>query len=170
MNRRRVLCILLFVLSLTALSAKPKTQVPDWLPDFRAVYPSETYIAAVARYLKTDIQTSSQAETHAVSEADDTTMSRTLDTQTAVSSTLSLSALEYTEPNAIGDDPLSILSAVDIKIESHKQRTVYTKSVQAQSKTVAFTLENAQKKAYPLLAQTITMEMTAELKALLGNE
>lgn len=114
MKKTLVIVAALLAGFVASLSAKP-APVPAWLTDKNAVYPTATYItglgessskdgarteaaAAVARYLKTNVQTATEAQTHAVSTGDAASVSRTLDSATLVSSSLSLSGLEYTEP------------------------------------------------------------------------
>ena len=57
------------------------------------------------------------------------------------------------EDNAIGDDPISITPSLDLKVESKAGKTALAVQANVEKKTVAYTLENARKKAYPLLAE-----------------
>lgn len=66
------------------------------------------------------------------------------------------------EDNSTGGEPLAITPTVNIKIVSKDDKTVFSYEVFSDEKTVSYTLENAQKKAYPKLAE--------EIKAALKNE
>ena len=66
------------------------------------------------------------------------------------------------EDNSTGGEPLVITPTVNIKIVSKDDKTVFSYEVFSDEKTVSYTLENAQKKAYPKLAE--------EIKAALKNE
>lgn len=66
------------------------------------------------------------------------------------------------EDNSTGGEPLAITPTVNIKIVSKDDKTVFSYEVFSDEKTISYTLENAQKKAYPKLAE--------EIKAALKNE
>jgi len=66
------------------------------------------------------------------------------------------------EDNSTGGEPLAITPTVNIKIVSKNGKTVYSYEEFSNEKTVSYTLENAQKKAYP--------KLTAQIKAVLKNE
>jgi len=68
----------------------------------------------------------------------------------------------FIEDNSTGGEPLAITPTVNIKIVSKDDKTVFSYEEVSQEKTVSYTLENAQKKAYPKLAEGI--------KAALKNE
>ena len=68
----------------------------------------------------------------------------------------------FIEDNSTGGEPLAITPTVNIKIVSKDDKTVFSYEEVSQEKTVSYTLENAQKKAYPKLAE--------EIKAALKNE
>ncbi len=66
------------------------------------------------------------------------------------------------EDNSTGGEPLAITPTVNIKIVSKNDKTVYSYEIFSDEKTVSYTLENAQKKAYP--------KLTEQIKAALKNE
>ena len=66
------------------------------------------------------------------------------------------------EDNSTGGEPLAITPTVNIKIVSKNDKTVFSYEEFSNEKTVSYTLENAQKKAYP--------KLTAQIKAVLKNE
>lgn len=59
------------------------------------------------------------------------------------------------ENNISGSDPLSIKPGINIKIVNQNNKTVFSYEVLAEEKSVGYTLESAQKKAYPKLAAVI---------------
>ena len=73
------------------------------------------------------------------------------------------------ENNAIGNDPIQVQPSLDLKIESRAGKTVFANQTKSEKKTIAYTLENAQKKAYPLLAEECEKSISAELSKLLGK-
>lgn len=73
------------------------------------------------------------------------------------------------ENNAIGNDPIQVQPSLDLKIVSRTGKTVFANQTKSEKKTIAYTLENAQKKAYPLLAEECEKSISAELSKLLGN-
>ena len=105
--------LLLFCAS--CASTSEITAAPGWVLDQRSVFPSGRYISAsgesptkdgsrteasanIAQYFKTEISTQSYVTSSAVSDGNATTMRQTFDTETQVSSSISLFGLEYTEP------------------------------------------------------------------------
>ena len=73
------------------------------------------------------------------------------------------------ENNAIGNDPIQVQPSLDLKIVSRTGKTVFANQCKVEQKTIAYTLENAQKKSYPLLAKEADEVISAELKKLFGN-
>ena len=67
------------------------------------------------------------------------------------------------DDNAIGDDPISITPSLDLKVESKAGKTAFAVRANVEKKTVAYTLENARKKAYPLLAEQSEKAILSEL-------
>ena len=59
------------------------------------------------------------------------------------------------DDGASGSDPVSITPAVSVKITGKGGNSVYSFETAAKEKAVAYTLENAKKKAYPALAKEI---------------
>lgn len=57
--------------------------------------------------------------------------------------------------NESGSDPISIKPAVNIKISSKKAKTVFSYEIIASEKSIGYTIETAQKKAYPKLTEEI---------------
>ena len=72
----------------------------------------------------------------------------------------------FVESNAQGSDPVSIFPSLDLKITSKDGRTVFSNQTKIQSKTVAYTLENAQKKAFPILADEADKAISEQLSKL----
>lgn len=72
-------------------------------------------------------------------------------------------ATAFIEDNAIGDDPISITPSLDLKVESKTGKTALAVQANVEKKTVAYTLENARKKAYPLLAEQSEKAILTEL-------
>ena len=66
-----------------------------------------------------------------------------------------------------GSEPLSIMPAVSIKITGRGGNSVYSYETAAKEKAVAYTLENAKKKAYPALAKEIEAALQKDLGAAL---
>ena len=73
------------------------------------------------------------------------------------------------EDNATGNDPISIYPNLDLKIESKSGKTIYATEVKVTQKSVSYTLENAQKKAFPILAEDSEKTISAELSEKFGN-
>lgn len=74
------------------------------------------------------------------------------------------------ETNASGSEPISVNPVLDLKIESSAGKTLYAVQVKSEKKTLAYTLENAQKKAYPILAEESEKVISAGLTETIGNE
>lgn len=73
------------------------------------------------------------------------------------------------ENNALGEDPISVYPSLEMKITTKDGKTVYSHQTKVSAKTVAYTLENAQKKSYPLLAERASKAVLQELSELFGN-
>lgn len=73
------------------------------------------------------------------------------------------------ENNANGNDPISVMPSLDLKIESKGGKTVYAVQVKTEKKTIAYTLENAQKKSLPILAEESSKIINAELSEKISN-
>lgn len=67
------------------------------------------------------------------------------------------------EDNAVGSEPVSIYPSLEFKIESKAGKTVCSSEVKMESKTVSYTLDNARKKAYPILADELDKAVSEEL-------
>ena len=52
-----------------------------------------------------------------------------------------------------GSEPVSIKPGLELKIQNKEEKTVYSCEIQAAEKSVAYSLENAQKKAFPKLSK-----------------
>ena len=63
------------------------------------------------------------------------------------------------ESNVSGSEPLVIMPSVEIKVESKDGKPVCAYSTAAKEKTPSYSLDKAQKKAFPLLAEKILQEM-----------
>ena len=68
------------------------------------------------------------------------------------------------EDNSTGGEPLAITPTVNIKIVSKNDKTVFSYEEFSNEKTVSYTLENAQKKAYPKLAEEIKADLKNEFE------
>lgn len=73
------------------------------------------------------------------------------------------------ESNAVGNDPITVYPSLDIKIISKAGKTVFANQCKVEQKSIAYSLENAQKKAYPILAKEADEVIEAELKKFFGN-
>ena len=71
------------------------------------------------------------------------------------------------ELNASGSEPVSVKPGLELKIQNKEEKTVYSCEVQAVEKSVAYTLENAQKKAFPKLAKEIEEAVKKDLSGFL---
>lgn len=67
------------------------------------------------------------------------------------------------ESNSVENDPITIYPSLDLKITSKGGKTVFANQCKVEQKTIAYTLENAQKKAYPILAKEAEKAINAEL-------
>lgn len=72
------------------------------------------------------------------------------------------------DDNAQGNDPVSIYPSLDFTITSNKGKAVFASQTAVTTKSVAYSLANAQKKAYPLLAENAKNEINNMLKDKLG--
>ena len=63
----------------------------------------------------------------------------------------------------IGEEPYAIQPVVTLKILGTQKQTVYSQDFSAEEKTLAYTIDNARKKAYPKLAEKIENE-TGDVK------
>ncbi|MBQ9207431.1 MAG: LPP20 family lipoprotein [Treponema sp.] len=69
---------------------------------------------------------------------------------------------------AVNGDPISIYPSLDLKIIGKGGRTVYSQEVKIAQKTIAYSLENAQKKAFPILAEEADKAVSAGLSKKFG--
>mgnify|MGYP002626014311 CR=1 FL=1 len=69
------------------------------------------------------------------------------------------------DDNQTGDDPLSIQPAAALHIASSAQKPIFSHTVTAAEKSIAYTAENARKKAYPKLAQELEDSIKQALSA-----
>ena len=67
------------------------------------------------------------------------------------------------ESNAAGDDPIAVYPSLDLKITGRGGKTVFAHQCKVEQKTLGYTLESAQKKAYPILAKEADRAISAEL-------
>lgn len=61
--------------------------------------------------------------------------------------------------NPSGSDPVAIVPAVTVTIKNRNGKAIYSYETNLTEKTVAYSLENAQKKAFPKLAEKINEEI-----------
>ena len=71
------------------------------------------------------------------------------------------------ELNVSGREPVSVKPGLELKIQNKEEKTVYSCEVQAAEKSVAYTLENAQKKAFPKLAKETEEAVKKDLSGFL---
>lgn len=74
------------------------------------------------------------------------------------------------EPNASGADPISVMPSLDLKIEGKSKKAALAFQFKSAKKSVAYTLENAQKKSYPVFADEIEKALSAELDEFFGRK
>ncbi|MDE7290792.1 MAG: hypothetical protein K2N58_01975 [Treponemataceae bacterium] len=70
------------------------------------------------------------------------------------------------DDNASGSDPVAIMPTVSLKIMGNGGNAVYSYEAAASEKTMAYTLENAKKRAYPKLAQEMESALQKDLGAI----
>lgn len=61
--------------------------------------------------------------------------------------------------NPVGENPLAIYPAVNVTVKNSRGKAIYSYETKLTDKTIAYTLENAQKKAFSKLAEKITQEI-----------
>lgn len=71
------------------------------------------------------------------------------------------------ELNSSGNEPVSVRPGLELKIQNKEEKTVYSCEVQTAEKSVAYTLENAQKKAFPRLAKETEEAVKKDLSGFL---
>lgn len=71
------------------------------------------------------------------------------------------------ELNASGSEPLSIKPGLELKIQNKEEKTVYSCEVQTAEKSIAYSLENAQKKAFPKMAKETEEAVKKDLSGFL---
>lgn len=69
----------------------------------------------------------------------------------------------FVELNRSGSEPLSIKPGLEIRIENNQKKTIFSEQINSQDKTLAYSLENAQKKAFPLFSEKISETIKTEL-------
>ncbi len=62
-------------------------------------------------------------------------------------------------PNATGKEPIAVFPGIDLKIQGTEGRTVYSYKDRVLEKTTGFSLETAQRKSYPKLAEKIEQNL-----------
>ncbi len=67
------------------------------------------------------------------------------------------------DSNQIGKDPVTIYPSVDIKLNGVTGATVYSYQQKISQKTAAYSLETAQKKAFPFLGELIKAQVPSDL-------
>ena len=67
------------------------------------------------------------------------------------------------DSNEIGKDPVAIFPSVDLKLNGVTGATVYSYQQKISQKTAAYSLETAQKKAFPLLGELIKAQVPSDL-------
>ena len=73
----------------------------------------------------------------------------------------------FIELNVSGSEPISIKPGLELKIQSKEEKTVYSCEVQTAEKSVAYSLENAKKKAFPKLAKETEEAVKKDLSSFL---
>ncbi len=70
------------------------------------------------------------------------------------------------KPNSDGKSPLAVYPEIDLKLTASSGQTVYSYKDRLSERTVAYSLETAQKKAYPVFARQIEENIYNELSHL----
>ena len=73
----------------------------------------------------------------------------------------------YIENNESGSEPIALLPSVDFKLVGKNGKTVFVQQIQADKKSLGYTLESAQKKAYPALAEKVADSISIDLKRIM---
>jgi len=73
----------------------------------------------------------------------------------------------FIELNVSGSEPVSVKPGLELKIQNKEEKTVYSCEVQTAEKSVAYSLENAQKKAFPRLAKETEEAVKKDLSGFL---
>lgn len=68
----------------------------------------------------------------------------------------------YIELNISGAEPLAIKPGIEIRIDNNQKQTIFTNQINSTEKTLAYSLEKAQKKAFPLFSEIISEELKTE--------
>ena len=72
--------------------------------------------------------------------------------------------------NQVGSEPMAIYPGLIITITGNSNKSVFSYNYKTEEKTIAYTLENAQKKAFPKAAEEIKVSLRESLeKSLTGN-
>lgn len=113
--KANAILIQFFFLCLMCFSAAAKERAPNWVTDWRKLYPNEKYVAqlenapteqeakvaaanAVARYLKTNVSSVTDASRTMKNSGGSTDVQSEISQSTTISVDVSLQALEYTQP------------------------------------------------------------------------
>lgn len=71
------------------------------------------------------------------------------------------------DENISGNDPLSIKPDINLKVVNKDGKSVYSYETHSQEKSIGYTLESAQKKAYPKLSKEIQDAVKENLDSVL---
>jgi len=77
-------------------------------------------------------------------------------------------ATALVESNPQGENPVAVYPSLDFKIVNKDGESVYSADIAVEKKTIAYTLENAQKKAYPILADESSKVIDREFSQKFG--
>ena len=72
-------------------------------------------------------------------------------------------AVFFINNNKSGNSPLSILPSANVEIRNKENLSIYTKNFCLKEKATAYSLEKAQKKAYPQLAEIMAKDISKSL-------
>ena len=72
------------------------------------------------------------------------------------------------EANAAGNDPIAIYPGFEMEISGKSGKAVYSFKYKSSEKTVSYTLEGAQKKAYPKFAEQVGKLLTQDMGRVLN--
>lgn len=78
-------------------------------------------------------------------------------------------AYALVETNATGTDPIAVYPSLDLKITDKSGKSVFASQTKMTQKTLSFTLENAQKKAFPILAKESEKSICEEFGEIFGS-
>lgn len=70
--------------------------------------------------------------------------------------------------NLVGTDPVAVYPAIDLEIINKDGKSVYSFKYKSEEKTVSYTLEGAQKKAFPSVAEQLEKLLSKDIGSTLN--